>query len=139
MESGITKFKMVTGHDIRACGSADKEYSETTRKLEKGEHDRAQGEYYKIAKELNVRDNVIFREGKFVIPNGKMRKDLIDIAHEGHLGLNQIKIRKRGTVYWPGMTKDIENTYRTCRACQIPKEGRHHQDKTQYTTSKTLV
>ena len=73
----------------------------------------------------------MLRDGKFIIPkgDGSMSRGLLDAAHEGHPGVSQIKSILRGTVFWPGITKEMEEVYKSCLACQSTKGGRHHKDK----------
>ena len=40
-----------------------------------------------------------------------------------------IVLRSRGNVFWPGITKHIEEEYKSCLACQATKEGKNHRDK----------
>jgi hypothetical protein len=32
-------------------------------------------------------------------------------------------------VYWPSLTKDVEEELKPCLACQATGEGKHHKDK----------
>ena len=58
-----------------------------------------------------------------------MRRNFMEVAHEGHPGLSQVKSILRGVAYWPGITKEVEEEYRTCLACQATKEGKLLRDK----------
>ena len=41
------------------------------------------------------------------------------ILHIGHLGIENIKVNARGTMYWPNINNDIENMVANCAECQI--------------------
>ena len=129
-ETGIDETPRYSDKDIITFGLDDKEYTVSRKKVEKGHVDRIDGEYKAVSKELSVCDSLLLRDGKFVIPkgDGSMRRNLMKVAHEGHPGIGQIKSILRGVVFWPGMTGDIEDEYRSCLACQATKEGRHHRD-----------
>ena len=36
------------------------------------------------------------------------------LIHEGHLGLNKIKLRAKDTVYWPGLNEQLEKLVLNC-------------------------
>ena len=116
---------------IREAGVEDEEYSATLRKIKEGRVEDVEGEYKRVAKELEVCEEVLLRNGKYVIPkgDGSMRENLLKAAHEGHPGVSQIKSILRGSVFWPGITSHIEDEYKTCLACQATKQGKNHRDK----------
>ena len=39
---------------------------------------------------------------------------MLDLAHEGHLGMVRMKQRCRETVWWPGIDQNIEEMVRAC-------------------------
>jgi hypothetical protein len=45
---------------------------------------------------------------KLIIPE-KLRKELLTLIHEKHLGISKCKIRAREFMYWPGMMSDIQD------------------------------
>ena len=40
------------------------------------------------------------------------------LLHTGHLGMVKMKGRARETVFWPGITKEIEDIVYNCESCQ---------------------
>ena len=68
----------------------------------------------------NVRDQVYEAEGlmflgeKLIVPP-RLRKDMLNLVHESHQGIEKSKARAREVMYWPGMTRDIENKVNRCR------------------------
>lgn len=48
-----------------------------------------------------------------------MRKQMLDIAHEGHPGIVSMKQNLRTRVWWPGIDKDAEQFCKTCYGCQL--------------------
>ena len=113
-EVGVTADWRVSEEDIRKQGLEDSEYTTTRKLIAEGECERVTGEYKHIAKELTVHGDLLLRDDKFVIPRGKgeLRRNLLETAHEGHPGMTQLKTILRGSVYWPGITKDIEHAYK---------------------------
>lgn len=48
-----------------------------------------------------------------------MRQDILKIVHGPHLGIEKCKRRARDTVYWPGMTAQIEDVISNCMTCSL--------------------
>ncbi|CAK1597385.1 unnamed protein product [Parnassius mnemosyne] len=53
---------------------------------------------------------------KIVIPT-KLRKRVLEAAHEGHPGIVAMKSRLRTKVWWPKCDKDAENICKACKGC----------------------
>lgn len=60
-----------------------------------------------------------------VVPES-LRSEYITIIHRGHPGLDATKRRARGIVFWPSLTRDIENEVLSCSICNSMKP---HQQK----------
>ncbi|XP_046739526.1 uncharacterized protein K02A2.6-like [Diprion similis] len=73
--------------------------------------------YYKYRNELNVEDDLVYLNYRLVVPT-ELRKDVLKLLHEAHLGVNKTKARARQAVYWPGLMVDIENMVAMCRVCE---------------------
>ena len=54
---------------------------------------------------------------RFVIPPSS-RKQLLEEVHTGHPGKVKSKAVAGSCMWWPGLDKDLEETCRTCEACQ---------------------
>ena len=48
--------------------------------------------YWTFCKELTIKDGLILKGTRIVIPD-KMREDILKQIHEGHLGLNKCQMR----------------------------------------------
>lgn len=76
------------------------------------------GKYY-----WNIRDQLSFSEGlvfvgdRVLVPPN-LRKAMLDLLHEGHLGIEKTKSRARQVLFWPGMTKEIEDKINNCEICR---------------------
>ncbi|CAK1554172.1 unnamed protein product [Leptosia nina] len=73
--------------------------------------------YWSMKDELFIVDGVIFRQNLVIIPQC-LRKEMLKIIHEGHLGIDRCKRRARQVLYWPGISKDIEMFVKKCITCQ---------------------
>ena len=74
-------------------------------------------EYWAFKDELVVIDGLILKGETIIVPQA-LRKDILAQIHEGHLGIEKSKLRARDLVFWPGMTKQIEDIVTNCSNCQ---------------------
>ncbi|CAC5387482.1 unnamed protein product [Mytilus coruscus] len=73
---------------------------------------------FRFREELSVVDGVLLKGSRIVIPD-KLRKQTLQLAHEGHQGIVKTKLRLREKVWWTGIDQDAENLVKSCRACQV--------------------
>ena len=73
--------------------------------------------YFNMRDEMSVRDGLIFKGERVVVPKAA-RGEILRRIHNSHLGVNGCLNRARECLYWPGMTGDIKNHVSTCEACR---------------------
>ncbi|KAK3908785.1 hypothetical protein KUF71_019040 [Frankliniella fusca] len=73
--------------------------------------------YWQIRMDIFVEDNLIILEDRIIVPV-KLRKPVLKKLHTAHLGIDKTKARARQSLYWPGMSNDIANFIKECRACE---------------------
>jgi len=83
-------------------------------------------EYWAFRDELAVSDGIVYKGMRIVVPPS-IRPDMLAQVHESHLGINKCKQRARETLFWPGMSQQIQNMVEDCSICntyqnQQPKE-----------------
>ena len=89
-------------------GAQDPNYSATLSLVREGHNNKVEGEYRQVAKELSTDGNLLLRDSKLVVrygDDGHLRQQIINAAHEGHLGISRTKARLRSMVYWPSLTR----------------------------------
>ncbi|KAL5010683.1 hypothetical protein ScPMuIL_012988 [Solemya velum] len=79
--------------------------------------------YWQIRDELSVCYGLLLRGSRLVIPT-IMRAEVLHRIHEGHQGIVKCRERARNSVWWPGISKDIEYLVRNCANCV-----KHRADK----------
>ena len=81
------------------------------------------------AVELSIQEGCLMWGQRVVIPQ-ELRKNVIAILHEGHVGIAKMKALSRCFVYWPNLDKDIEEVSKTSEKCLVnsnsPPEIRGH-------------
>eukprot|EP00079_Xenopus_tropicalis_P034355 XP_017948126.1 PREDICTED: uncharacterized protein K02A2.6-like [Xenopus tropicalis] len=72
--------------------------------------------YFEKRDELSIDQGCLLWGIRVVIPP-KYRQRLLHELHEGHPGVNRMKARARGYLWWPGLDQDIEIFVSQCTAC----------------------
>ena len=72
--------------------------------------------YWAFQKELTIKDGLVLTNNRIVIPSSE-HDDILKQIHRGHLGIQKCQLRARETVYWPGISKTIENIISNCETC----------------------
>ena len=74
--------------------------------------------YRKFYQEFTVNedDSIILRRKRLVIPL-PLRKRMLELAQETHLGVTKTKSILRDKVYFPGMDSQVESQLKSCLAC----------------------
>jgi hypothetical protein len=72
--------------------------------------------YKKIASDLYEADGIICHNAKIVIPYS-LRPEMLEHIHEGHMGMEKCKALAKQSLYWPNMSRDIENIVAKCHIC----------------------
>lgn len=72
--------------------------------------------YRNISLELCEKDGVVLRVTRIIIPI-KLRKQTLDLAHQGHPGMTLMKQRLRSKVWWPKNDSNVEEHVKNCQSC----------------------
>lgn len=71
-----------------------------------------------IVKYWHERSSLYIHEGLVFIPS-KMRNEMLEKLHQGHVGITKMKTRARNITCWPGITKAIEQAMKKCKSSSI--------------------
>jgi transposase InsO family protein len=66
--------------------------------------------------ELTIVDGIILKGTCIVIPR-ELRSDMLTKIHIGHMGIEKSKKRARELLFWPGMSKHINDIVSNCPIC----------------------
>ena len=79
---------------------------------------RKHKQYYLVKNELSVKNSIILKGTKLVIPKC-LQPRFLRLAHESHQGVAETKQLLREKVWWPGIDNDVETMIQNCHACQL--------------------
>ena len=73
-------------------------------------------EYWNVRNEIHSAENLLFMGDRLIVPASK-HSSVLQLIHEGHMGIERCKARARLCVYWPHINGDIEITVKSCTVC----------------------
>ena len=81
--------------------------------------------YWQFRGELSLCDNLLLYGTRIVVPD-KMKHETLQKIHQGHQGIQRCRLRVNTSVWWPGVSRDMEEFVRSCPECQqsaiLPRE-----------------
>ena len=83
-------------------------------------------DFYSVRGELSVVDGLLVRDTRIVIPYD-MRAEILDILHQGHQGLTKCRQFANQSVWWPGISKDLQQKVASCRYCVEKQPANRHE------------
>ena len=72
--------------------------------------------YYSVSAELTIQQGLLMRNNRLVIPSS-LHHDMLDQLHTGHQGITKCRRRAQQSVWWPGLSKQLENLVTNCAEC----------------------
>ncbi|CAC5375560.1 unnamed protein product [Mytilus coruscus] len=66
--------------------------------------------YFEWRDELSIQEGIVVKGEAILIPK-LLRHDMKNRLHSAHLGYDSMMRRARGTIFWPGMAKEIKQSY----------------------------
>jgi hypothetical protein len=74
--------------------------------------------YWSYRDELAVEDGVIVKGSQQVMIPRSMQPAILEAIHAGHQGRDKCRMRAKSSVFWNGITNDIEQLVAACSICQ---------------------
>ena len=59
---------------------------------------------------------LLLYDSRIVVPD-KLQKETLKKIHSGHQGIERCRLRAKVSVWWPGISKEIENMVKQCHTC----------------------
>ena len=112
----------VTADQIRSASHKDPQLSLIIQFVHQGWPNSCAGQdqlapFFNKQQELSLYEGCLLWGTRVIVPS-VCRDAVLTELHEGHPGASRMKGLARMYVWWPGITKDIENTVRHCPECQ---------------------
>ncbi|KMQ89584.1 retrovirus-related pol polyprotein from transposon opus [Lasius niger] len=73
-------------------------------------------DYWQYQSEFSQEEGILMKGSRIVIPQ-VLRKNILEKLHEGHLGITKCRNRAQQSVWWPGLSTQIERLIRECKIC----------------------
>ena len=73
--------------------------------------------YWQHRVDIAELDGLVFLGDRLIVPYAK-QAEIISQLHEGHLGINKTQQRACSAVFWPGISRQIEDRVSSCTICK---------------------
>lgn len=81
--------------------------------------------YWQFQGQLSISDHLLLYGSRIVVPT-TMRTETLEKIHRGHQGIQKCRLQAKNSVWWPGISKDINNFVSSCPECKkhaiLPRE-----------------
>ena len=72
--------------------------------------------YHQYRSDLSIVEGVILYQDRIVIPPS-LRDQVLETLHAAHQGVTSMNARAKASVFWPGITIQIQELRNNCQAC----------------------
>ena len=72
--------------------------------------------YWEKRSHFSVVDDLLLYDERIVIPRS-LRLEILNCIHTGHLGITKCRARAQASVWWSGLSMQIENMVANCSTC----------------------
>lgn len=79
--------------------------------------------FFKIRNDITVENGIVYFNKRLVVP-GVLRRYVLNLLHETHLGKHKTLGQAKNLFYWPGLTSDISGVVDSCATCQRFKRAK---------------
>ena len=72
--------------------------------------------YYAVAAEISISEGLLLRGSRIIIPLS-LRKEILQRLHTGHQGISKCRDRAKQSVWWPGLSSQLQDVVSSCEVC----------------------
>uniref|UniRef100_A0A147BIU1 RNA-directed DNA polymerase n=1 Tax=Ixodes ricinus TaxID=34613 RepID=A0A147BIU1_IXORI len=73
-------------------------------------------DFWQYRTDISMNEGLLMKGSRILVPQS-MREDILSKIHHGHQGITKCRARARESVWWPGISTQIENFVRGCYQC----------------------
>ena len=73
--------------------------------------------YYAVAAEISISEGLLLRGSRIIIPSS-LRKKILQRLHTGHQGISKCRDRAKQSVWWPGLSSQLQDVVSSCEVCR---------------------
>ena len=81
--------------------------------------------YYSVSAEISIANGLLLRGNRIIIP-ASMRLSMLDKVHTGHQGVTKCRERARQSIWWPGLSRQLDELVKNCPECSKAQKQRAH-------------
>ena len=116
---------------LREAGSKDHEYKRLIENIISGFESKSVlppnlQQYWSLKDQLVVHDGLIMFGHRIVVP-AAIRKEVLCRLHAAHQGINRTRARARESIFWPGLSNEIQDMVRSCEVCQVHQPSQQQE------------
>ena len=74
-------------------------------------------DYWRFRGELTLSGTLLLYQSRIIIPLS-LRQSILEKIHHGHQGILHCRMRVSTSVWWPGVSKEMETFIKSCSVCQ---------------------
>ena len=79
--------------------------------------------YWQYRGNFTIVGGLLLMDSRIFIPSA-LRLDILSKLHDGHQGITRTRARSRQSVWWPGISKQIEDMVKECSICAREQNDR---------------
>ncbi|XP_031335291.1 uncharacterized protein K02A2.6-like [Photinus pyralis] len=72
--------------------------------------------YWQHRNRITLQEGLLMKDSRIVIPQS-LRKDILDKLHNGHQGISKCRSLAKQSVWWPGLSTQLEELVKNCVSC----------------------
>ena len=72
--------------------------------------------YWSVRGEITMNHGLLLKSSRIIIPSS-LRLEMLDCIHEGHQGITKCRQRTKSSIWWPGLSRQLEDMIQSCRKC----------------------
>ena len=73
-------------------------------------------QYWRVRGELSLHDDLLLRGQRILVPRS-LQQETLNKIHSGHQGIQRCRLRISTSVWWPGISRQMEQLVKNCPEC----------------------